>query len=174
MRVAHANPCVRPCLFSCLRRRATTGGRPYEKPPRLRVLRVFACAIPSPLEKILVQICSFFTKALDTKTTFCHSWCVRAKESGWRYGHLDTARRRVAPPRHSMTVFGRTTRRSSSGSRAHARELYRDAPAPLVGVISIPRVGTSMVRQAHQPQASCAPFDRLPARRAGSGTAQPE
>jgi len=58
------------------------GGAPTEKPARLRVLRVFACAIPSPLEKILVQICKFFTKTLDTKTTFCHSWCVGGRNPG--------------------------------------------------------------------------------------------
>jgi len=63
-----------------------------EKTPANTCFAVFACAIILP-PKILLQICNFFTKTLDTKTTFCHSWCVWGKVSGRRYGHLDTARR---------------------------------------------------------------------------------
>ncbi|HPU85767.1 MAG TPA: hypothetical protein PLE60_10580, partial [Candidatus Latescibacteria bacterium] len=55
-----------------------------------------------------------------------------------RYGHLDTPS--AAQPPLDDRVPGRTTRRSSSDSRAHASELYRDAPAPWVGDIAIPRV----------------------------------
>ncbi|HPU84312.1 MAG TPA: hypothetical protein PLE60_03110, partial [Candidatus Latescibacteria bacterium] len=41
------------------------GGSPLRKNRR-----VFACAIPSPLEKILVQICNFFTKPLTRRRRF--------------------------------------------------------------------------------------------------------
>ena len=63
-----------------------------EKPPQTRASRSLRAPF-LPLQKDLVQICNFFTKTLDTKTTFCHSWCVWGKVSGRRYGHLDTARR---------------------------------------------------------------------------------
>gem|GEM_PF-3323067 len=44
---------------------------PYgEKRPFLRALRAFACATSLASRKNLVQICSFFAKRLDTKTTF--------------------------------------------------------------------------------------------------------